>query len=171
MDLDTPRLVTYAAKEDKVENSNSSTGILGQALTVVQRPFMGPFLFGLLVGGVPFGIWLFHLGLVDSWGDQFFNRLTPIAVLIAALGATLTANVRPAHLLWRAFLTSISACIPVPIVIWLALALRSGFEILDFWNMPYAATLFTLWALVVTIFAWLVALGFTFLKSRYLSAS
>jgi hypothetical protein len=114
---------------------------------------------------------LLHLGLTDRWGDQFFNRLTPVAVLVATLGAILGVNSGPARLLWRAFVTSVSACIPAPIVVWTILALRSGFEIFDYRNLPYAAILLVLWALAVTVSSWLLALAVIFLKNRYLGAS
>jgi hypothetical protein len=102
-----------------------------RTLSVLRRPISGPLLFGFVLGGIPFGIALFHLGLTDTWGDQFFTPLTPVAVLLAALGANLGMKGGLAPQLRRAFLTSLGACIPVPTITWTALAWRSGFEILD----------------------------------------
>lgn len=136
------------------------------------RPVAGPFVIGLIFGGVPFGISLcYYVGLTDKWGDPFFGHLTPVAVLVAALGTILSVSGRPARLLWRAFLTSLGACIPVPIVTWTALAWRSGFEILDIRNLPFIATILVLWALAVTVCGWLLALAIMFLKNRHIDIS
>lgn len=147
--------------------TNPSNVIFGRTLSILRRPSLGPLIFGLLVGGIPFGILLFHLGLTDSWGDQFFDWLAPVAVLIAALGAILPVNGSPARLLCRAFLASLSACVPMPTITWAVLAWRSGFEILDLRNLPYALILFALWTLAVTVLGWLLALTYAFLKNRH----
>jgi hypothetical protein len=90
-----------------------------------------------------------------------------VAVFVAAMGAITIGNDNAARLLARAFLTSISACIPIPLLVWTVLAWRGGFEILDIRNLPFAATLFVLWALGATLFGWLLALALVFLKNRY----
>jgi hypothetical protein len=150
-----------------VTANNLSNVFLVHTLAVLRRQFVGPVLFGLLSGGVPFGIVLFHLGPAAGWGDHFFAPLTPVAVFVAAMGAITIGNDNAARLLARAFLTSISACIPIPLLVWTVLAWRGGFEILDIRNLPFAATLFVLWALGATLFGWLLALALVFLKNRY----
>lgn len=146
---------------------NKSSVIFEHILALVRWPSLGPLLIGLLFGGIPFGMFLVHLGLTGSWGDQFFSWLTPSAVFIAGLAASLPVNGGPVRLLWRAFLASLSACVPVPTIAWAVLAWRSGFEILDLRNLPYAVTLFVLWMLAVTVLGWLLALTYALLKNRY----
>jgi hypothetical protein len=154
-----------------VTANNSPSVLLVRTLAVLRRQFMGPVLFGLLFGGLPFGILLFHLGPADTWGDHFFVPLTPVAVFVAAMGAITIGNDNSARLLARAFLTSVSACIPVPVLVWTALAWRARFEILDIRNLPYTATLFVLWSLGVAVLGWLLALALVFLKNRYSRAA
>jgi hypothetical protein len=153
-----------------VAPGNKSSVSLEHTLALVRCPSLGPLFIGVLFGGIPFGMFLVHLGLTDSWGNQFFNWLTPLAVFIAALGAILPVNGSPVRLLWRAFLASLSACVPVPTITWAVLAWRSGFEILDPRNLPYAVTLFVLWTLAVTVLGWLLALSYALLKNRYARA-
>lgn len=143
-----------------------SSKLLQRALSIMQRPFPGPLLFGLVFGGIPFGIVLFHWGLTDKGGDLFFEQLTPIAVFVAALGAILTTDSSPARLFWRAFFTSFGACVPVPTLTWAVLLWRVGTEILDLRNLPFATILFVLWMVGVTVLGWLLALSFAFLKNR-----
>jgi hypothetical protein len=154
-----------------VETSNSSIVFLKRTFAVVRRPLVGPVLWGLVVGGIPFGIFLCYLGFTETWAQQFFERLTPIAIVVAALGAVLSASRRPAHLLGRAFVTSLSACIPVPTITWLVILWRSGTEILDLRNLPLAIIGFVLWTVVVTVLGWLLALAVTFFKNRYSRAA
>jgi hypothetical protein len=90
----------------------------------------------------------------------------PLVVLVSALSAILGGSGGPADLLRRAFLTSFSACVRVPTVIWAALAWRAGFEILDIRNLPYVTTLFVFWSLIVTFVSCLLAMAFTFLSSK-----
>jgi len=150
-----------------VAPGNKSSVSSGRVLALVPWPSLAPLLIGLLFGGIPFGMFLVHLGLTDSWGYQFFGWLTPFAVFIAALSAILPVNGNPARLLWRAFLASLSACVPVPTITWAVLGRRSGFEIFDPRNLPYAAILFVLWTLAVTVLGWLLALSCTLLRNRY----
>ena len=150
--------------------SDTSSVTLERALAIMRRPFAGPLLFGLVFGGVPFATFLVHLGLEDAWGDKFFDRLTPFAVLIAALGAVLCVNDKPGRLMRRALLASLAACVPLPIITWTALAWQSGFQILDVRNLPYIATLSVLWALVVTLLGWLVALLLRLLRNKHSGA-
>jgi hypothetical protein len=120
---------------------------------------------GVLAGGVPSGVALLHLGLERS--ELFFNLFVPLAIFISAIGAVLNANGRRAQLLSRAFLASLSACIPLPIAIWTFLLWRGGYEILDLHNLPLAVVLFVISTLVATLLGWLLALAFTFLRNRY----
>jgi len=150
-----------------VAPGNKSSVSSGRVLALVPWPSLAPLLIGLLFGGIPFGMFLVHLGLTDSWGYQFFSWLTPSAVIIAALAAILPAHGNLARLLWRAFLASLSACVPVPTITWAVLAWRSGFEILDLRNLPFAVILFVLWMLAVTVLGWLLALSYALLRNRY----
>lgn len=146
--------------------TNSSNVILERTLRLLRQPVVGPLTIGTLAGGIPSGLLLFHLGLSDTWGDRFFVSLTPVVVLVAAIGAIMVASSGPARLLGRALLTSLSACIPAPTIVWTILASRSRFEMLDPRNLPYAAVLFVLWALAVALLGWLLALAFVFLSHR-----
>jgi hypothetical protein len=138
--------------------------ILERTPAALRRPLAGPLIIGALVGGIPSGVALLGLGLERS--ALFFNLFVPFAIFISAIGAVLNANGRPALLLSRAFLTSLSACIPVPIAIWTVLQWREGYEILDLRNLPLAAVLFVISTLIATILGWLLALAVTFLRNR-----
>ena len=106
------------------------------------------------------------LGLTDYWAWSLFKWLTPVAIIVAALGAILT-NPSPDILLGRVFLVSLSACFLVPMLIYLALAVHGGFEVLDLRNLPFAAILLGLWTLAVTILGCLLAVALTFLGNQH----
>ena len=146
-------------------DSNPSTP-MGRVLGALSQPSaLGPLIFGLALGGVPFGILVCHFGVAESWGRRFFEYLTPAAALLAALGAIATVNNNAGRLLLRAFLTALSACIPVPLITWAVLAWRGGYEILDSRNLPFVALLSGMWALLVTFLGWLLAVAFVFLRN------
>ena len=148
-----------------MENGNSSEH-LGRLRSFLGRPFAGPLFFGLLLGGVPFGILLGLMGPAGS-DDRFFGWLIPVLALIAAIGAVVGPNGEASRLFWRAFLTSLSACVPIPMVTWTLLLWRTGTEILDFRNLPFAATVLGLLTLLVAVGGWLLALMFRFVRHRY----
>lgn len=54
---------------------NKSSVILEHTLALVRWPSLGPLLIGLLFGGIPFGMFLVHLGLTDRWGDSWAGYL------------------------------------------------------------------------------------------------
>jgi hypothetical protein len=149
-----------------VKTSNPSNGVASRTLAVLRRPFAGPILFGLLAGGIPIGMFLAHVFPSDDWSVPFIDWMTPFAVIVAFLGAILTVSRTPGRLLWRAFLTSLSACVPVPIFTYSTLAQRNGWDLYDPHNLPLVEIIFPLWALVVAVIGWLLAWAFTYVKNR-----
>ena len=139
----------------------------GNVSGLVRRPVIGALLFGLIVGGTPFGIAFSRLsGQVVSLNTLGLTAmLTPVAVVVATVGALLGGAERWHSLLSRAFFASLGACLPVPTFICGILVFHDlgpeGF--FDPRKLPGFALVFGIWAGVVTIYAWLLALAFVFL--------
>jgi hypothetical protein len=129
---------------------------------------MGPLLLGLVAVGVPLGAWLWSLGL-RGVGDFFFELLIATAIFFAALSAILRVDGGRSQLFWRAFLTSFSAYIPLPLLIWTGMLGHACYEILDIRNFPFAVVAFMLCALLATVVGWLLALAVTTFRKKVAS--
>lgn len=151
-----------------MSSNNSSSETLAYFRSFARRPYLGSFVFGLFVEGVPVGTFFFLSGL-DRVGNSF-PWLMPLSVLVVFLGAILGAGDGPGGLLRRSFLTSLGGLFPVLIVAWAMFLWDFRFfapSILDVRNLPWAGTVIGPPLLLVTILGWLLALAFRFLRNRY----
>jgi hypothetical protein len=146
-----------------MENDKSSSVILKRALSFVRRPILGPLVFGLLVEGVPVGIFLYRAEAVQPGnGNLFAYWFISISVLVASTSAILSADSRPARMLWRSFLSILPACFLAPVLTFAFLLRGSGFE----FALQYLAIIFAGITLFVAVVGWLLALAFRFLWNR-----
>lgn len=149
-----------------MKTSHPSNGVASRTLAVLRRPFAGPILFGFLVGGIPFGMVFAYVGITYYWDTTLVQWMTPFVVIVTFLGAIVSVGRTPFRLFWRALLTSLSACVPVPVFTYSTLAERKGLDLHDAFNLPLAETIFVSWALVVAVMGWLLAWAFTYVKNR-----
>jgi hypothetical protein len=138
-------------------------GHLSRMLGVVRCPVLGPLLLGVVFGGIPSGIVLGFLGL-DALSPKLLAWLSPFAIVLVALSANLSVNRGLYRILWRAFLTSLSICVPVPTIVWTALAWNSGYQVFDPRNFPLIVAVFVICAVMITIPSWVLALVIENLK-------
>jgi hypothetical protein len=143
-------------------------GVFHRTLSVLRRPISGPFLFGFVFGGIPFGIMFSRLGgtVISANLLGRILQLTPAAVVVATIGAVLSVNSSWGHILGRASLASLGACVPVPTIICTALAWHWGYEAFSAENLPFLVGIFIGWAVAVTIPSWLLALTYTIFRRR-----
>jgi hypothetical protein len=147
---------------------NHSYGPLARILRVLRRPLLGPLLFGIVLGGIPIGGMFFRWG-VDRIAvnlDGLLYRLTPVAAVLSAWSAELSSNKSWQRLLWRAFVSSIAVCVPVPVLVWSLMAWHLGYEVFDARNFPFVFFILTTWALMITGPSWLLSLGYANSKDR-----
>lgn len=141
--------------------------IVAHMLPVLRRPFLGPLIIGMFGGGVPAGIYLYYCWLHGSWDQHFFVVLTPLIVAVTIAGA-IASSKGGAKALRSSLLTSLSACVPIPTAFYIVAASKSGYEISDPRNLPFAVSLFVLWALAVAFLCWTIILivAFVFEKGK-----
>lgn len=127
---------------------------------VWRRPLLGPLLFGLVLGGVPYGVVLVVFGnrVLSSLNSLTGLLLSLFAILVAASSAALGASSDWKEVLGRTFLTSISACIPIPAIVYSVLLWKWGDEVFDIHNLPFFLILLAMWSGAATIIGLLVAL-------------
>jgi hypothetical protein len=137
-----------------------------RAREVLQRPFLGPLSFGLVLGGVPLGI---MFSLVHDLGYWLYCLLwcTPIALVVSFVGAVGTLKAGRGPLLLRAFLASVAACVPAPTLAGELLDWRRGLPapamIKDIRVQIYVLSV---WAVAVALPGWLLALIYIFFRDR-----
>jgi hypothetical protein len=143
---------------------NSQTG-LGRALGVLRRPVGGPLLLGLIVGGLPCAVAFERLGgrVVSAELLRFVLLLTPIAIIVAVVGALLGAERGWKGLLVGGLLTSLWTCVPLPSFVCLVLVSRYGYDVFPS-NLAALVEIFVFWALAVGVSSWLLAFVVTVLK-------
>ena len=143
--------------------------LLQYALEVVRRPFLGPLLFGCIVGGIPLAILFNRLTFRNVASSELSDSLElfPVAILVTTVGALLGRDVTWKHMLRRAFFTSVGCWIPLPATVYVIVAQRLGYELFDFRNFPAAIVGLIILATMLTLPCWLLALGFGFLKNRH----
>jgi ascorbate-specific PTS system EIIC-type component UlaA len=143
---------------------DSRTG-LGRALGLLRRPIEGPLLLGLIFGGLPFAAVFDRLGgrVVSAELLRFVLLLTPIAILVAAVGALVAAEHGWKGVMVGGFLTSLWACVPLPVIVCLVLAHRYGYDG-SAGDFAVLVILFVLWALAVAVSSWLLTFIVMLLK-------
>lgn len=151
-----------------MESYPRSRPLLQSALEVVRRPFVGPFLFGCIVGGIPLAILFDRLTFRNVASSEFANALElfPVAILATTARALLGRDVTWKSLLRRTFLTSVGSWIPLPAMVYVLVEWRLGYEVFALQNFPAAIVGLALVATMLTPPCWLLALGFAFLKNR-----
>ena len=135
-----------------------------EKLSVLRHSVLGPLLFGMIFGGIPFGILLGILGL-GALSTKLLEWLSAIAIILAAVSANLSVSRSLYRILSRAFLTSLGICVPLPTIVWTVLALHAGYEISDPRNFAFIVALFFSCAVMITIPSWALALVFENLKT------
>jgi hypothetical protein len=159
-----PTLGTHVSEAKQSTPTDHPYGLLSQVLGVLRRPLLGPLLFGMMFGGIPFAILLSFRGIA-AMSTNLYAWLSPAAIVLAALSAELSMNRTSHQVLWRAFLTSFAICVPVQAIVWPLLAWHLGYEVFDPRNFPFNVSIFVLWAIAITIPSWLLVLGYGYLKS------
>jgi hypothetical protein len=140
-----------------------------RTVSVLRRPTAGPLLFGFIFGSMPFAVVFSRLGgsVVSPELLRFVLDLFPFATVLTMAGALLGMSRGWQGLALGALLTSLSACVPLPVIVCLVLEWRWGYEVLSPDNFPFLIAIFIFWAFAAAISGWLLALAFTFLKNRY----
>jgi hypothetical protein len=138
-------------------------------ISVLQRSTLGPILIGLIVGGVPLAIAFSRLGgrLVSAEFLRFALYLTPIPIIVTAIGTIWATNRGWRELLRRALLTSLSACIPLPLTVSCVLMWRFEYDLFSWSGPPVLLAVLLVWSLVVTLLSWLLALAFSANRARF----
>jgi hypothetical protein len=137
--------------------------------SVLGRSVAGPFLLGLVFGGLPSAVVLSRLSgrIVSPEFFRFLLFLTPIWVLVSATVAALGPNGTPKRIFGRALFASIGACIPVPSTMFLVLAWPThGAGSLAPASLPTELVFLFVWALAVAVAGWLLALAYRGVKRR-----
>jgi hypothetical protein len=148
------------------------TSPLLKTFRVIQRPVIGPLLFGMVFGGIPFALVFARLdgNVASPEFVRFALDLTPAAVLVATLGAVLTSRKGWGHLLLRSFLTSLAACIPTPTVVCEVLDWRPRGIPLMAGELAAFVFVFSIWTIAVTVISWPLALTCAFFQRRWIQA-
>ena len=142
--------------------------LLQKAQLLFGRSAVGSFIFGLVFGGVPFGIACTSLG-IDVFSANLFALvlvLTPVAIVIATVGALLGTSLNLKELFKRTILTSLGECVPLPTVGCTAAALYAGLSVFSPDSLPYLIYLLSLWACAVTFASFIIVALVHFLKMR-----
>ena len=151
-----------------MDDLDGGSGPLQRAQLFFARPVAGPLMFGLIFGGVPFGIAFVSLG-GDVVSPNLLARtleLTPLAIILASVGAMYGADPSIGKVFKRTLITSVGECIPFPTMACGAAAWYAGFAVLSPENLPVLIYLLFLWAAVVTLAGFCVASLFYLLKAR-----
>jgi len=135
----------------------------------VERPILGPVMFGLVFGGIPNGV------VLSSFFDAITTNFEPsmlllsmLAIPVTAVGARLGVRGDWKDVLRKAFFTSFASCVPIPTIIYTFKIWRLGFEVFDLRNFPFFITFLVFWSVAVAIVGWLVALQFSQRQNRRL---
>jgi hypothetical protein len=115
-------------------------------------------MFGVLFGGIPFGIVLTISGTPER--ATLYEWLSPFTIIVAALSANLGINRGLFHILWRAFCTCFAIWVPIPAIVWTALARHEGLELSDPRNLPFNILILVAFAVMTTVPSWVLALVF-----------
>ena len=136
--------------------------LLQMISAVLRRPLVGPLLFGLVFAGAPSAV------MFGTLGDEVMTArvaycmlvLTPIAVVVATIGAVWSTNRGWRNLLLRSFVVSASACIPIPTILWDVAAWRQGYDVFTLKDLLITLYALSIWAIVVTLISWPLALAY-----------
>jgi hypothetical protein len=130
-----------------------------QAWAPWNRPAVGAFVAGLILGGIPLGI-IFHSLRGRAHSPELLRFIlicTPIATLAVAVSATLYSSSGWRSLLQRVVTASVGACLPLPTAACLELDWSElGYEIFTPNNFSFFVVAFTVWAVVVAMLAGLI---------------
>lgn len=142
-----------------MKTAEERRSFLERVSAILQRPVLGPLLFGLVFGGGPAAVMFGILDSVSAWIGYCMLMLTPIAVVVSTIGAVQSVNKRWKSLLLRSLLTSAAACIPIPTIAGGVLVWRLGHSrasIAD--DLAVSVYIFSIWAMAVTVMSWPLAL-------------
>lgn len=151
--------------------SNTRKSGWGGWLGILRRRTVGPFTFGLIVGGVPLAI--AFSGCRDIVSPEFLRfilNLTPLIIIVTGICAVLGAIHKWKELAWRALVSGFSACLPFPLVTSVVLMRRLGYDAFSARNLLPLTALLLAWAVVTGILGWVIALLFELLFHRKKSA-
>ena len=137
---------------------------------LVKRPTLGPFLIGLIFGGIPIGIAFRTLGsrIVSPNLLGCMLLFTPLGLLVATLVGIFSGITGWKKVMYRTFWASLGICLPIPTIVWSLVAWRYGYRIFTFDSLPYIVYILTIWALILTVSSWVLALLYVSLKDHFL---
>src|ERR1700682_3327551 len=133
-----------------------------KTMVVCQRPLAGPLLFGSVIGGIPISaitIWTPHADEKTLW------LITPFYALMTAAVAVSGSSNTWKYLLYRAFLSSFAGCVITPTIFWILWLRFVGHQAPDV-HVVASAMAFSLWATIVLIPGWLLALAYIHLRRK-----
>ena len=145
--------------ENKMKAATEGRPLFERISAILQRPVLGPLLFGLVFGGGPAAVMFGILDSVSAWIGYCMLMVTPVAVVVSTIGAVQSANKRWKNLLLRSLLTSAATCIPTPTIVLDVLVWRLGYSrasIAD--DLAVSVYIFSIWAMAVTVMSWPLAL-------------
>lgn len=136
----------------------------------MKRLLLNPIAFGIIFGGIPIATVLSCLGgsVVSPELFGYMARLTPVAIIITAVGALVTATRHGRKVLLRAaLLVGIFACVPLPACACLGLEWRFGYSLSNPANSVFLIGMLLAWAIAVAATGWVLAMAVDLLCRRF----
>jgi hypothetical protein len=149
------------------EQNSRSKGLLERIVQVCRRPRYGPFLFGVVVGGLPLGVGFAFLGrqVISPEILWFVVALAPWGIWVTCVGTVLGKSFSWLGLLGRTMLISLGSWV-VPFGVCWGLAWWAGEDVFSGKNVGVLAGIFWIWAVVLAVPCWVAAMGYVRLKRR-----
>jgi hypothetical protein len=161
--------MTIDQSKNEIPPNAQPEGLTSRTLSLIRRPLLGSFLFGLILGGVPLGlvlgVWYDRI-MFQSLSDGIVGMFLMFTTFVATVGAVLDGSNHWKVLFYRAFLISLAMCVPIPLAVDLILLWKLSDDVLDVRNFPFHVALCVVWSIEVTVAGGLLALGYTLYRDR-----
>ena len=140
----------------------------GGLIHIVRRSAVGPWLLGIVFGGIPLAFAFSRLGgrLVSAELLRYMLDLTPLAIIITIIGTVWSHGRRWNDLIRRAIVTSFASCFPLPLLVSSVLMWRFGYDVFSQSGLLVLVCLLLLWTVVVAVLGWLLAQAIIFFLQR-----
>lgn len=128
----------------------------------LERLARRPFLFGVVVGGVPLGLGFEFLGrqVISPEILWFVVALAPWGILVTAVGAVLGGDSSWRSLLGRVVAISLGCWVVVPFVVCWGLAWWAREDVFSGKNIGVLAGIFWIWGMLMVVPCWAAAMGY-----------